>query len=68
MSTLIENNTNEFIESLKKNYLSFDDEIVQKFDDFYWDIKVRCEKYSDHIIQFQNTIYDICPNEEKINS
>ena len=59
MSTLIENNTNEFIESLKKNYLSFDDEIVQKFDDFYWDIKVRCEKYSDHIIQFQNTIYDI---------
>ena len=59
MSKLIENNTNEFIDSLKKNYLSFDSEIIQKFDDFYWDIKVRCEKYNDHIVQFQNMIYDI---------
>jgi len=59
MSKLIENNTNEFIESLKKNYLSFDNEIIQKFDDFYWDIKVRCDKYNDHIVQFQNMIYDI---------
>ena len=59
MSKLIENNTNEFIESLKKNYLSFDSEIIQKFDDFYWDIKVRCEKYNDHIVQFQSMIYDI---------
>ena len=59
MSKLIENNTNEFIESLKKNYLSFDNEIIQKFDDFYWDIKVRCDKYNDHIVQFQSMIYDI---------
>ena len=59
MSQLIENNTNEFIESLKKNYLSFDSEIIQKFDDFYWDIKVRCEKYNEHVVQFQNLIYDI---------
>ena len=59
MSKLIENNTNEFIDSLKKNYLIFNSEIIQKFDDFYWDVKVRCEKYSDHISQFQNTIYDI---------
>ena len=59
MSKLIENNTNEFIDSLKKNYLIFNDEIIQKFDDFYWDIKVRCEKYIEHISQFQNTIYDI---------
>ena len=59
MSKLIENNTNEFIESLNKNYLSFNSEIIQKFDDFYWDVKVRCEKYSEHISQFQNTIYDI---------
>jgi hypothetical protein len=59
MSKLIEQNTNEFIESLKKNYLSFDSEIIQKFDDFYWDIKVRCEKYNEHVIQFQNLIYDI---------
>ena len=59
MSKLIENNTNEFIQSLKTNYLSFNNEIIQKFDDFYWDVKVRCEKYSEHISQFQNTIYDI---------
>ena len=59
MSQLIENNTKEFIESLKKNYLSFDSEIIQKFDDFYWDIKVRCEKYNEHVVQFQNLIYDI---------
>jgi hypothetical protein len=59
MSKLIEINTQEFIDSLKKNYLIFNSEIIQKFDDFYWDVKVRCEKYSDHISQFQNTIYDI---------
>ena len=59
MSKLIEENTKSFTEQLKKNYLSFDDEIIAKFDDFYWDIKVRCEKYTDHILQFQNTIYDI---------
>ena len=59
MSKLIEHNTNEFIESLKKNYLSFDSEIIQKFDDFYWDIKIRCEKYNEHVVQFQNLIYDI---------
>ena len=56
---LIENDTKSFTEQLKKNYLSFDNEIIAKFDDFYWDIKVRCEKYTDHISQFQNTIYDI---------
>ena len=59
MSKLIENNTNELIESLKKNYLNFNSEIIQKFDDFYWDVKVRCDKYSEHISQFQSTIYDI---------
>ena len=59
MSKLIQDNTNSFIESLKKDYLCFNSEIIQKFDDFYWDIKIRCEKYSDHISQFQNTIYDI---------
>ena len=59
MSKLIQDNTNSFIESFKKDYLCFNSEIIQKFDDFYWDVKIRCEKYSDHIIQFQNTIYDI---------
>ena len=59
MSKLIEDSTNSFTEQIKKNYLNFDNEIIAKFDDFYWDIKVRCEKYTEHILQFQNTIYDI---------
>ena len=59
MSKLIEDNTKSFTEELKKNYLSFDNGIIQKFDDFYWDIKVRCEKYTEHKLQFQNTIHDI---------
>ena len=41
MSKLIENNTTEFIQSLKTKYLSFNSEIIQKLDDFYWDAKVR---------------------------
>ena len=59
MSALIVEDTKSFIEKIQKNYLSFDSEIIAKFDDFYWDIKVRCEKYTDHIVQFQNTIYDM---------
>ena len=59
MSKLIEDSTNSFTEQIKKNYLNFDNDIIAKFDDFYWDIKVRCEKYTEHILQFQNTIYDI---------
>ena len=59
MSKLIEDTTNSFTEQIKKNYLNFDNDIIAKFDDFYWDIKVRCEKYTEHILQFQNTIYDI---------
>ena len=59
MSKLIEEDTKSFTEHIKKNLFSFDNEIIAKFDDFYWDIKVRCEKYTEHINQFQNTIYDI---------
>ena len=59
MSKLIEEDTKSFTQHIKKNLFSFDNEIIAKFDDFYWDIKVRCEKYTEHINQFQNTIYDI---------
>ena len=59
MSKLIEEDTKTFTEKFKKKYLNFDNAIIAKFDDFYWDIKVRCEKYTEHIFQFQNTIYDI---------
>ena len=57
---LIEQNTKKFIESLKKDYLSFYNETIQKLDNFYRDIKVPCEKYNEHaVVQFQNLIYDI---------
>ena len=59
MSVLIEDNTKSFTEKLKNEYLCFDSEIIAKFDDFYWDIKVRCEKYTEQILQFQNTIHDM---------
>jgi len=53
-------NTNSLIEELKKNFLNFNSfGINTKFDDFYWDIKVRCQKYIDHISQFQSILYDI---------
>ena len=48
------------MDNIKKNFLNFNkNEIIGKFDDFYWDIKVRCEKYTEHVSQFKNTIYDI---------
>ena len=31
----------------------------EKFDDFYWDIKLRTTKYSEHIKQFKKTISEI---------
>ena len=53
-------NTNSLIEEIKKNFLNFNSSaITSKFDDFYWDIKVRCQKYIDHISQFKGIIYDI---------
>mgnify|MGYP002624522393 FL=1 len=60
ISKLIEEDTNSFMDKIKKNFLNFNkNEIIRKFDDFYWDIKVRCEKYTEHVSQFKNTIYDI---------
>jgi hypothetical protein len=56
----IGDNTNSLIEEIKKNFLNFNSSgIITKFDDFYWDIKVRCQKYTDHISQFKSIIYDI---------
>ena len=60
LSKIIEEDTNSFMDNIKKNFLNFNkNEIIGKFDDFYWDIKVRCEKYTEHVSQFKNTIYDI---------
>ena len=60
ISKLIEEDTNSFVDKIKKDFLNFNkNEILGKFDDFYWDIKLRCEKYTEHVSQFKNTIYDI---------
>ena len=59
MNRLIEENTQSIINYIKENFLIFDKGLTAKFDDFYWDIKLRCEKYTEHISQFQTTIYDI---------
>ena len=60
ISNIIEQKTNLLIEKIKNDYLNFGPNgIISKFDDFYWDIKIRCEKYNEHIQQFKNTIFDI---------
>jgi hypothetical protein len=60
ITKLIEEDTNSFMDKIKKDFLNFNkNEIIGKFDDFYWDIKLRCEKYTEHVSQFKNTIYDI---------
>ena len=60
ISNIIEQKTNSLISQIKNDYLNFGENgIISKFDDFYWDVKIRCEKYNEHISQFKNTIYDI---------
>ena len=58
ISNLIEQKTNE-LKGQIKNYLNFDNNIISKFDDFYWDVKMRCEKYTEHISQFRNIVCEI---------
>ena len=41
-----------------QTFLNYDTQI-SKFDDFYWDVKVRTQKYTDHIKSFKNLIYEI---------
>ena len=55
------NQTTEYMkEEIKKNYLNFkENSIMPKFDDFYWDIKIRCEKFNENIDKFKETICDI---------
>ena len=54
---IIDNKTKETSEILDK-YLNFNTNI-NKFDDFYWDIKLRTKKYNEQIIKFKDTIYNI---------
>ena len=41
-----------------KTFLNFDS-IINKFDDFYWDVKLRTEKYNEYISSFKDTLLDI---------
>ena len=60
ISNKIKQNTLFLKGEIKNNYLDFDTaNLTSKFDDFYWDIKMRCEKYNEHISHFKDTIYDI---------
>ena len=60
ISNLITQTTNYVEEELKTNYLNFkENSIIPKFDDFYWDIKIRCEKINENIDKFKETISDI---------
>ena len=60
ISNLIDQTTNYMLEEFKTNYLNFkENSIVTKFDDFYWDIKIRCDKFNENISRFKETISDI---------
>ena len=60
ISNLIDQTTNYILEEFKTNYLNFkENSIVTKFDDFYWDIKIRCDKFNENISRFKETISDI---------
>ena len=60
ISNLINQTTNLMMEKFNHNYLSFDkNSEVPKFDDFYWDVKIRCDKFNENISKFKDTIYDI---------
>ena len=60
ISNLIDQTTNYILGEFKTNYLNFkENSIVTKFDDFYWDIKIRCDKFNENISRFKETISDI---------
>ena len=60
ISNIINQTTKNLIEEIQKNYLNFKENIINpKFDDFYWDIKIRCEKINENIDKFKETICDI---------
>ena len=60
ISNLIDQTTNYILEEFKTNYLNFNENsIATKFDDFYWDIKIRSDKFNENISCFKETISDI---------
>ena len=60
ISNLITKTTDFIQDELKNKYLNFkENSVISKFDDFYWDIKIRCEKINENITRFKETISDI---------
>ena len=60
ISNIISKTTDLMLEEFNKTYLAFGENSEQtKFDDFYWDIKIRCEKFNENIARFKDTISDI---------
>ena len=60
ISNLITESTNNIMDQFKTNYLNFkENSSVPKFDDYYWDIKIRCEKINENINRFKETLIDI---------
>ena len=54
---IIETKTKETSDILDK-YMNFNI-TINKFDDFYWDIKLRTRKYNEQIAKFKDTIFNI---------
>ena len=60
ISNIIEQTTNSMLEKFNNKYLFFDkNSQMPKFDDFYWDVKIRCDKFNENISKFKDTLYDI---------
>ena len=60
ISKIIKETTNYMLEEFKTKYLNFNENsIIPKFDDYYWDVKIRCEKFNENIARFKETISDI---------
>jgi len=60
ISKIIKETTNNMLEEFKTKYLNFkENSKIPKFDDYYWDVKIRCEKFNENIARFKETISDI---------
>ena len=60
ISKIIKETTNYILEEFKTKYLNFkENSKIPKFDDYYWDVKIRCEKFNENIARFKETISDI---------
>ena len=67
-NTLVEKRTENKITEIK-TFLD-EDFNLEKFDDLYWDVKLRIKKYNEHIFQFKKIISEVYKksgNLEKVN-